>query len=196
LKFSPGDPRAKDARIIDEKMGQLNKIVEKILDFTRTTEPLFAPVNLNELIEELGLLVRHKLKNQKIRLMRALAPDLPAVMGAAPQLEQAFLNLILNAAEAMPEGGDLTIKTRRVRLRRGREEPAHVAVEFRDTGQGMSEEQRRRAFTSVLSTTKAKGTGLGLAIVARIVEAHGGKIKIRSRLGQGTTVTVFLPQQS
>jgi signal transduction histidine kinase len=60
----------------------------------------------------------------------------------------------------------------------------------------MSEEQRRRAFTSVLSTTKAKGTGLGLAIVARIVEAHGGKIKIRSRLGQGTTVTVFLPQQS
>ena len=196
LKFSPGDPRAKDARIIDEKMGQLNKIVEKILDFTRTTEPLFAPVNLNELIEELGLLVRHKLKNQKIRLMRALAPDLPAVMGAAPQLEQAFLNLILNAAEAMPEGGELTIKTRRVRLRRGREEPAHVAVEFRDTGQGMSEEQRRRAFTSVLSTTKAKGTGLGLAIVARIVEAHGGKIKIRSRLGQGTTVTVFLPQQS
>ena len=60
------------------------------------------------------------------------------------------------------------------------------------TGQGMSEEQRRRAFTSVLSTTKAKGTGLGLAIVARIVEAHHGKLKIRSRLGHGTTVTVFL----
>ena len=196
LKFSPGDPRAKDARIIDEKMGQLNKIVEKILDFTRTTEPPLAPVRLNALIEELGLLVRHKLKNQKIRLTRALEPDLPAVMGAAPQLEQAFLNLILNGAEAMPEGGELTIKTRRVRLRRGGEEPAHVAVEFRDTGQGMSEEQRRRAFTSVLSTTKVKGTGLGLAIVARIVEAHGGKIKIRSRLGQGTTVTVFLPQQS
>jgi signal transduction histidine kinase len=196
LKFPADDPRAKDARIIDEKMGQLNKIVEKILDFTRTTEPPLVPVRLNALIEELGLLVRHKLKNQKIRLTRALEPDLPTVMGAAPQLEQAFLNLILNAAEAMPEGGELTIKTRRVRLRRGGEEPAHVAVEFRDTGQGMSEEQRRRAFTSVLSTTKAKGTGLGLAIVARIVDAHGGKIKIRSRLGQGTTVTVFLPQQS
>src|ERR1019366_6349603 len=111
LKFPADDPRAKDARIIDEKMGQLNKIVEKILDFTRTTEPLFAPVNLNELIEELGLLVRHKLKNQKIQLTRALEPDLPAVMGAATQLEQAFLNLILNAAEAMPEGGDLTIRS-------------------------------------------------------------------------------------
>jgi signal transduction histidine kinase len=194
LKFPPGDPRAKDARIIDEKIGQLNGIVEQILDFARTSEPQLAPVNLNELVEELGLLVRHKLKHQKIRLTRELEPDLPAVMGAATQLEQAFLNLILNAAEAMPEGGDLTIRSRRVRVARGGAGPAQVAVEFRDTGQGMSEEQRRRAFASVLSTTKAKGTGLGLAIVARIVEAHRGKIKIRSRPGRGTTVTVFLPQ--
>jgi signal transduction histidine kinase len=94
----------------------------------------------------------------------------------------------------MPEGGELTIRSRRVRVARGGTEPAHVAVEFRDTGQGMSEEQRRRAFASVLSTTKAKGTGLGLAIVARIVEAHRGRIKIRSRPGHGTTVTVFLPR--
>ena len=114
-------------------------------------------------------------------------------MGAATQLEQAFLNLILNAAEAMPEGGALTITSRSVRLPRGSAQPTHVAVEFRDTGQGMSEEQRRRAFTSVLSTTKAKGTGLGLAIVARVVEAHRGTIKIRSRLGHGTTVRVILP---
>ena len=192
LKFPPDDPRAKDARIIDEKLAQLNRIVEQILDFTRTTEPQLAPVNLNELIEELGLLVRHKLKHQNIRLTRNLEADLPAVTGAATQLEQAFLNLILNAAEAMPKGGELTIRTRRVRLPRGGMGPAHVAVEFQDTGQGMSEEQRRRAFTSVLSTTKAKGTGLGLAIVARIVEAHHGKLKIRSRLGHGTTVTVFL----
>ena len=192
LKFPPDDPRAKDARIIDEKLAQLNRIVEQILDFTRTTEPQLAPVNLNELIEELGLLVRHKLKHQNIRLTRNLEADLPAVTGAGTQLEQAFLNLILNAAEAMPKGGELTIRTRRVRLPRGGMGPAHVAVEFQDTGQGMSEEQRRRAFTSVLSTTKAKGTGLGLAIVARIVEAHRGKLKIRSRLGHGTTVTVFL----
>ena len=192
LKFPPDDPRAKDARIIDEKLAQLNRIVEQILDFTRTTEPQLAPVNLNELIEELGLLVRHKLKHQNIRLTRNLEADLPAVTGAGTQLEQAFLNLMLNAAEAMPKGGELTIRSRRVRLPRGGTGPAHVAVEFQDTGQGMSEEQRRRAFTSVLSTTKAKGTGLGLAIVARIVEAHRGKLKIRSRLGHGTTVTVFL----
>ena len=94
--------------------------MEQILAFARTTEPKLAPVNLNELIDELGLLVRHKLANQNVRLVRELAPDLPLVMGDAPQLEQAFLNLILNAAEAMPEGGTLTIKSRAIRLPRAR----------------------------------------------------------------------------
>jgi signal transduction histidine kinase len=193
LKFPEGDPRMKDAQIIDEKIGQMNRIVEQILDFARTTEPELAPVNLNQLIEELGLLVRHKLKHQNIQWTLKAEPDLPPVMGAATQLEQAFLNLILNAAEAMPEGGALTIRSRPVRLPRGSAQPTHVVVEFRDTGQGMSEEQRRRAFTSLLNTTKAKGTGLGLAIVARVVESHRGTIKIRSRLGHGTTVSIVLP---
>ena len=163
LKFPAGDPRAKDARIIDEKIGQLNGIVEQVLNFARTTEPSLAPVHLNALMDELGLLVRHKLKHQNIQLTQNLEPDLPPVLGAATQLEQAFLNLILNAAEAMPEGGALTIASRRIRAPRGGVGPAYVAVEFRDTGSGMSEDQRRHAFTSVLSTTKAKGTGLGFA---------------------------------
>jgi signal transduction histidine kinase len=196
LKFPPDDPRAKDARIIDEKIAQLNRIVEQILDFARTTEPPLAPVNLNELMDELGLLVRHKLKHQSIQLTQDFEPDLPPVPGAARQLEQAFLNLMLNAAEAMPEGGALTITSHRIRSLRSGTGPAYVAVEFRDTGPGMSAEQRRQAFTSVLSTTKTRGTGLGLAIVARIVEAHRGKIKIRSRLGHGTTVRVILPLQN
>ena len=193
LKFPPADPRAKDARIIDEKIEHLNKIVEQILDFSRTTEPELAPVNLNELIDELGLLVRHKLKNQNVQLVRKLQPDLPRVMGGATQLEQAFLNLILNAAEAMPQGGTLTITSRCLASSSGSARPTHVAVDFKDTGQGMSEEQRRRAFTSVLSTTKRKGTGLGLAIVSRVIETHRGKVKIKSRPGQGTTVSVILP---
>jgi signal transduction histidine kinase len=193
LKFPEGDPRTKDARIIDQKIGQLNDIVEHVLDLARTTEPQFAPVNLNQLIEELGLLVRHKLKHQNIQWMQKFEPDLPRVMGAATQLEQAFLNLILNAAEAMPGGGTLTIASRLVRLPRASKQPTHVAVEFQDTGQGMSTEQRRRALTSVLSTTKAQGTGLGLAIVSRVVELHHGMIKIRSRPGHGTAVSVILP---
>ena len=193
LKFPDGDPRAKDARIIDSKIEHLNKIVEQILDFARTTEPKFAPVNLNELIDELGLLVRHKLANLNIRLIRELQSDLPSVMGDAPQLEQAFLNLILNAAEAMPDGGILTISSRAVRQPRAGEKPTHLAVEFKDTGKGMSEELQRRAFTAVLSTTKARGTGLGLAIVGRVVETHRGSVRIKSKIGRGTIIRVLLP---
>jgi signal transduction histidine kinase len=193
LRFPDGDPRAKDARLIDAKIEHLNKIVERILAFARTTEPQLAPVNLNELVDELGLLVRHKLANQNVKLVRELAPDLPMVMGDAPQLEQVFLNLILNAAEAMPEGGMLAIKSRAVRLPRASEEPTHVSLEFKDTGKGMSEALQKRAFTAVLSTTKAKGTGLGLAIVSRIIETHRGNIRIKSRLKHGTSIIITLP---
>ena len=193
LKFPDGDPRAKDARVIESKIEHLNKIVEQILDFARTTEPKFAPVNLNELVDELGLLVRHKLANQSVRLVRDLQTDLPLVMGDAPQLEQAFLNLILNAAEAMPDGGTLTIKSREVRIPRTSRHATHATVEFRDTGKGMSEEIQRHAFTAVLSTTKTKGTGLGLAIVGRIIETHRGTVRMKSRIGHGTTIRIGLP---
>jgi len=193
LKFPASDPRAKDTRIIESKIEHLNKIVEQILDFARTTEPKLAPVNLNELVDELGLLVRHKLANQNVRHIRDLQSDLPLVMGDAPQLEQAFLNLILNAAEAMPDGGTLTIKSYEVRIPRKSARPTHVAVEFKDTGKGMSEELQKRAFTAVLSTTKAKGTGLGLAIVARIVETHRGSLRIRSKIGRGTGIVITVP---
>jgi signal transduction histidine kinase len=193
LKFPASDPRAKDARIIDAKIEHLNKIVEQILDFARTTEPKLSPVNLNDLVEELGLLVRHKLANQNIKLRRDLQSILPPVMGDAPQLEQAFLNLILNAAEAMPDGGMLTIKSREIRQSRSIAQPTHVTVEFKDTGKGMSEELQKHAFTAVLSTTKAKGTGLGLAIVGRIIETHRGEIRIKSKIGHGTSIIITLP---
>jgi signal transduction histidine kinase len=186
LKFEAKDPRSKDARVIESKIEHLNKIVEQILDFARTTEPKFAPVNLNNLVDELGLLVRHKLANQNIRLIRDLQADLPLVAGDAPQLEQAFLNLILNAAEAMPDGGTLTIKIFSTA-------DGNVGITFKDTGSGMSKEQRERAFKNILATTKAKGTGLGLAIVGRIIETHRGQIEVVSRLGRGTTMRIVLP---
>ena len=192
LKFPPDDPRAKDARIIDEKIEHLNRIVEQILDLARTTEPQFISVNLNELIQELGLLVRHKLKNQNVQMNLRLAPELPMVPGETTQLEQAFLNLILNAVEAMPKGGVLTISSRVVPESNVPTGPM-VVIEFKDTGSGMTREQSRRAFGSVLHTTKPRGTGLGLAIVARVVETHRGRVDIRSRPGRGTTVSVILP---
>lgn len=195
LDFPPADPRAEDARVMGEKIEHLNKIVDRILDFARTTEPRLAPVDLNKLIEELGLLVRHKLANQGVQLIRKLGPDLPTVMADETQLEQAFLNLILNATEAMPTGGALTITTYVTGPSRENSPPSQVTVEIGDTGQGMTDDQSRKAFHSILSTTKEKGTGLGLAIVGRIVETHRGNVSIKAQRGRGTTIIVTLPVQ-
>ena len=192
LKFAAGDPRARDAAIMGEKMDLLNRIVEKILDFARSTEPKLSLVNVNELLDDLGLLTRHKLKNQNIQLVRHLAASLPSVMADATQLEQAFLNLMLNAMQAMPQGGRLTLTTRAVLATAGGK-PAQVVIDFKDTGEGMSEAQRKRAFTSLLNSTKSKGTGLGLAIVSRVIETHRGQVKIKSRPGHGTTMSIILP---
>ncbi|MCC6820081.1 MAG: GAF domain-containing protein [Verrucomicrobiota bacterium] len=194
LNFLPSDPRAEDARLMGEKIEHLNRIVERILDFARTTEPKLLPLDLNGIIEELRLLVRHKFANQGVKLICALQPRLPQIPGDAMQLEQAFLNLMLNAAEAMPAGGNLTIATRVVPAKSGPPETLRsVIVEFADTGGGMSEEQCRRAFSSVLSTTKPKGTGLGLAIVGRTVETHNGTIQIKSQPGRGTVIEIIFP---
>lgn len=185
LKFPAGDPRARDAQIMGEKMNHLNCIVERILDFARTTEPHLQPVNLNKLVDDLGLLTRHKLRNQNIQLEKHLDAHLPQVMADPMQLEQAFLNLTLNAIEAMPHGGTLRISTRL--------KNSYVEVEFQDSGEGMTSEQSQQAFTSLLNTTKPKGAGLGLAIVGRVVEAHRGQTSVQSAKGKGTSITLLLP---
>ena len=193
LKFPPGDPRAQDDEVMRLKMDHLNKIVDQVLDFARSTEPTLTPVNLNALIDDLSLLIRHKLANQDIELVRRMEPNLPPISADATQLEQAFLNLTLNAVEAMPKGGKLTVLTRAVTLPRNAGQPNHVVIEFTDTGEGMSAEQRERAFASLLKTTKSKGTGLGLAIVRRVVETHRGQIKIKSRPAKGTSIRLIFP---
>jgi signal transduction histidine kinase len=155
LRFPEGDPRTRDSEIISEKMDRLNRIVEQILDFARSTEPQLVSVNVNQLID-----------------------------------------LALNAVEAMPQGGRLTIATRALRSPRNAPRPTHLVIQFRDNGTGMTEEQQRRAFSSLLTTTKSKGTGLGLAIVARVVETHRGRVKLKSHLGRGTTFTIILPLEA
>jgi signal transduction histidine kinase len=192
LRFGADDPRQRDAQILDEKIDHMNRIVEQILDFARGTEPQVATVNVNSIIEELTLLTRHKLTQQNVQLVLRLDANPCPVMADAGQLEQAFLNLVLNAAEAMPSGGRLTICSRPDRTVASARVP-RIRIEFHDTGHGMSREQQTRAFTALLSSTKSKGTGLGLAIVGRIVEAHRGTIRIRSHPARGTTVMILLP---
>jgi signal transduction histidine kinase len=192
LKFPSNDPRARDIEVLTEKINHLNKTVEQILSVARSAEPALAPVNLNSVIEDLGLLVRHKLKNQGVKFSLDLFNDLPLVEGDPAQLSQALLNLVLNSAEAMPEGGTLTIKTSVV-AKDGSTGVTHAVIELKDTGHGMSDEQQAKAFRSLLKTTKKHGTGIGLAIVSRIIEGHNGEIGVQSRQGKGTTFRILLP---
>ena len=138
------------------------------------------------MLEDVLLLTRHKLKQQKIELKTDFAARLPPVRVDRGQVEQACLNLILNATEAMPHGGTLSIST-------ALQSSSFILLTFSDTGVGMTPEQQQRLFEPFL-TTKARGTGLGLAIVHKIiVDAHRGRVEVESERGQGTTFRLVLP---
>jgi signal transduction histidine kinase len=186
LQFAPNDPRARDVEVMSERIEHLNKSVEQILNFARTAEPSLEPVSLNGIIEDLALLVRHKLKNQGIKFLLELEPDLPAAMADPAQLGQALLNLVLNAVDAMPQGGTFTIRT-------GVPGEQQLFIELQDTGTGMTPEQQAGAFRSLLQTTKKHGTGIGLAIVSKIIEAHHGTIALHSAPNQGATFRIIVP---
>ena len=184
MNFQDDDPRAEDARVLGEKMNHLDKIVENIVNFARNAEPQMGPVEIPELLDDLALLTRHKLQHHEVELEREDYPGLLTVKGDAIQLSQVFLNLILNAVEAMPDGGKLCITTSKTEK--------GIKISFVDTGQGMTKAQQEQAFTGMLSSSKEKGGGLGLAIVAKVVEAHGGQLQVDSELGRGTNITMVL----
>jgi len=192
LEFPANDPRAEDVRIMGEKMDHLNTIVEQVLTFARNAEPQLEPTDINKLIDDLRILVRRKTAQQNVELDTCLAKDLPMIKADGSQLSQVFLNLTLNALEAMPKGGNLTIETRVIHLYKASGGPTHVRIEFSDSGCGMDTESRKRAFTSLLNTGKPEGTGLGLAIVGRIIESHSGRIKIKPT-DTGTTFSILMP---
>lgn len=193
LQFDEKDPRSEDARILGQTIDRLNRILERILAYARHSEPAWQQLRPNALLEDLRLLIRHKLNKHSIQLRCELDPQTPPIQADPGQLEQAFLNLALNAVEAMPQGGRLTISTWPLKERQAKTNHRQIAVRFEDTGEGMAGTKLVRAFGSVLGSHKPAGAGLGLAIVRRIVEAHSGQIKIRSAVGQGASITLVLP---
>jgi len=182
-----GDSR-RDAEVISEKMKQMNRIVDQVLGFARSSEPSKGTVNLEVLFEDIAVLTRHKLQQSGIKLRRRLAKDLPELRADRAQIEQALLNVILNAVEAMPEGGQISMMT----ARRTVEGRIYLALKVKDNGPGMSREKLEDIFAPFL-TTKEAGTGIGLAIVRKIVENHQGKVEVKSQPGKGTTFSLLFP---
>jgi two-component system NtrC family sensor kinase len=143
-------------------------------------------VNLNDLLEETIALTEYQMRFQGITVQRQTAPNLLPVNSDPAQLKQALLNLILNAQDAMPKGGNLIITTRN---RQNRE----VQVKISDTGVGIPKESFSHIFEPFYTTKKAGGVGLGLSVVYGIVRDHKGFIKVDSVVGQGTTFSISLP---
>lgn len=178
----------RDAELISEKMRQMNRILDQVLSFARSSEPIKESVDSRQLIDDVFLLTRHKLLQQGVDVRSTVAEDLPPFRADRAQIEQVLLNLILNAADAMPQGGTLRLSASREDV----EGEPHIAICVRDNGQGMSQEQIANLFAPFL-TYKESGTGIGLAIVKKILENHQSKVEVESKLGQGTKFKLFFP---
>jgi signal transduction histidine kinase len=183
-------------RIIVEETRRLNRVVSQFLDYARPFRGELLPLDVNEVVRKTLALLPKEERSLDIQL--DLMPDLPVVRGDAEQLRQVFLNLALNAVQALAAVSDgerhptLLISTG---LRRGRAgAPLQIEVRFSDNGPGIAPLAHKNLFIPFF-TTKEKGTGLGLPISQRIIENHGGSIEVRSRPGMGATFTVVLPSE-
>jgi two-component system NtrC family sensor kinase len=183
------DPRREDVDIIVRETIRCREIVKRLLDFARQTKPQKKLTDVNALIDNILLLVRNQTSFRNITISKDLAEGLPQILCDIDQIQQVFINIILNAAEAMTGGGSLSVATA---VPAGSE---FLTVTIADTGPGIPEEVRERIFDPFF-TTKEHGTGLGLSISYGIVEQHGGDITVESTLGKGSTFTVRLPLQT
>ena len=182
------DTSMRDAKLISEKMRQMNRILDQVLSFARSSEPTKESVHAQQLFDDVFLLTRHKLQQAGIDVRSSAPAELPLFRADREQIEQVLLNLILNAAQAMPEGGTLRLNAT---LEEFEGEP-HIALAVRDNGEGMSQAQIDNLFAPFL-TTKETGTGIGLAIVKKIMENHQSKVQVESKVGQGTKFKLLFP---
>ena len=188
LRASPDDLELRDRylELVEDGIRRISHTIQTLLDFSRPREMRPEPTSINHNLHHVAELVDYHLRKTGIQVRFELDDEDPTVMADHFQMEQLFLNLVLNAMQAMARGGVLTLRTR---LRSGR-----VVAEVRDTGEGIPEGIRDRIFDPFFTTrTVGEGTGLGLAVSYSIVSAHGGTIEVESTVGRGSTFRVILP---
>jgi two-component system NtrC family sensor kinase len=187
-----GDPqRGALLEKITRQTFRASEIVNNLLNFSRTSGAEFAEVNVNKIVMDTLALLEHQFKTTKIRVQDELAQHLPLITGNAGRLQQVFLNLFLNARDAMPNGGTLRVTT---------SNGEGVSVTVSDTGTGIAQEHIHRIYDPFFTTKTApregqqnRGTGLGLSVTYGIIQEHAGKIRVESRPGEGTTFYLDFP---
>jgi len=171
---------------MDSELTRSTKLIRNLLDFARQSPLTLREIELNDVVNQALDLTAHSAELQHVEVIRELAPSLPKLMADFDQLQQVCTNLILNAIQAMPEGGRLTLNTSA--------NNSQVIIEVQDTGCGISPENMRKLFTPFFTTKeKGKGVGLGLAVAHGIIQRHQGRIEVQTKEGEGTTFTIYLP---
>lgn len=187
-RFPTDDPCANYVDVIVTQSDRCREIIRALLDFARQREPNKLLCDVNVVLLEAVALLENQVLFHNVNIVREFDATLPRVVIDPSQIERVFMNIIVNAAEAMDGGGDLTLKTEHD------VKEQFIDVTFEDTGRGIAEEDLRRIFDPFFTTKEVgQGTGLGLAISYGIVQEHGGTILVSSVLGSGTTFTVRLP---
>lgn len=189
-------------KVIMEQVKRAAVITDRLLQFSQRKEPKIESLDVNKIIDNTVPLLEIQTKYKHIRIIKQLRPNLPKVMGDFIQLQEVFFNIMLNAVQAMPKGGELRIRASTEEITKfGRRKTdifqigsKLVVIEFEDTGEGISEENLSKIFDPFFST-KDQGTGLGLSICHGIIEAHQGVIEAMSTVGKGTTFIIKLPAQ-
>ena len=181
-------------KTMEEETARCGQIVRNLLEFSRQTGFVVGEADINKILDRTLLLIGHKLELQGIRLTKELGSDIPQIVCDADQLKQALLAVLINAVEAMPDGGGLEVRTR---LRTDQGETPGVEVEIGDTGVGIPQEVIHRLFEPFFTTKQdKKGVGLGLSVVYGIVHRHQGRIDVSSEMGRGTKVVISLPERA
>jgi len=172
---------------MDSELTRSTRLIRNLLDFARQSPPTLREVNLNDVVNRALDLAAHSAELQHIQVIEELDPSLPEPMADFDQLQQVCTNLVLNAIQAMPEGGRLTLRT-------SADKDGQLKIEVQDTGCGIPAENMRKLFTPFFTTKgKGKGVGLGLAVAYGIIQRHQGRIEVQSKEGEGTTFTIYLP---
>jgi len=179
---------------MEKETERTSRIIRNLLDFSRQSEPALRPVDLNKLVEAALSLVGHQISLENIRLEKKLDMQLPLVLADFDQIQQVLINIILNASQAMPNGGNLTITTSVTeRTKIGESSKNTAKIDISDTGVGISKENLSKLFNPFFTTKeKGKGIGLGLSVVHGIIERHKGKIEVESEPNEGTTFAIYL----
>lgn len=192
-QIDSSDPKAKVLEKITQQTFRASEIIGNLLNFSRTGGTEFREVDINVVVKDTLALIEHPLRTARVTPVAALSPDLPTMQGDPGKLQQVFLNLILNARDAMPEGGTLQV--------RSRAEGDSIIVEVVDSGEGIPSELHHRIFDPFFTTkqadrssgTMSSGTGLGLAVTYGIVQEHGGAIAVESEPQRGTCFRLEFP---